>query len=77
MTAQDAGGSGSAFPPNEKGARTRGAPLNGEMLETTDPIHDVNSEIDRLLRQWLRTGEEFPEASARTRDAARKQRGGI
>ena len=33
-----------------------GGPLRTRMKEITNPIGDVNSEIDRLLRQWLRTG---------------------
>ena len=43
---------------------------------TTAPTGDVNSEIDRLLRQWLRTGEDFPRRLAHVlRDAAKKQHG--
>ena len=50
-----------------------GGPLRTRMKEITDPIGDVNSEIDRLLRQWLRTGEDFPRRLAHAlRDAARK-----
>ena len=60
-------------PGNANGA-LGGAAHRSRMKETTDPAGDVNSEIDRLLRQWLRTGEDFPRRLAHVlRDAARKQ----
>jgi hypothetical protein len=81
MTAQNAG----IGPPKFQKATAQGdkskggiacCVVNGERLGNT--AEAVNSEVDRLLRQWLRTGEDFPRRLAHTlRDAARKQQGGI
>ena len=77
MTANHSeGGAGPPDPENEKAALADGS-LNETRNSTAKVVasaETVNSEIDRLLRQWLRTGEDFPRRLAHVlRDAARKQ----
>ena len=62
MTANDTGGGvGPPDPPKEK-VTLAGGSLNetkDSAAKLINPADDVNNEIDRLLRQWMRTGVDY------------------